>query len=839
MDYSIEEHLWDHADEVIGFLENNVLNINSLSDMTNFAKSILKSKEKNVNFKFTFDYSNFKSENDARDKLKQIISDLQKITSIKNDTKVIKKRMIRNEEKEQIFENKEDIVIINKEYVKEKWNRTEKELVKYTYEKVYSSHATLENCFVAIHTKGFDDKYSVKPHIHILFSKDKNHFGYGFQGLVKGIKEVCRKYKLVSSIEKLDKGLDKKEEFELKNLDERLSRFSWAVAKNPKYKGNNNSKYSVNFDNMQTKIDRYLELGGCVAFCEKLKIRLFERGINLTINNSISEIFAEKNIENKKDYIAIVKDIASLAKKNKKIPEAYRNYASYINTEKTLNIKDTKLKSAITELFCATIKKTDEISGEDLINIAEIEKIEKEYITIFSKLEKEDFKNEIKYILTKDELNKFLDDKKYKLNDLSEKPENQLLYSNNANSIWRELKNNNEERPLFIRDYIEAKEISREWKNGILKEIFKLKNIDINKFFNEEKISEDKKLEQKKEAEKLKKYIDELDKIEFVDFLATKVKNNVKSIDYLKTIEINTYEEIKAEILIYIYDILERYGYPIENDEKKMVSNLMLINYHIISIFSKVKEEISINEYSDLKRYASSILYSRAEDKAFELIKDKKYISKQDMNNDFSFSYSGICLIEIPKYKIYNSELIKFIPKGLEQYFKDNLYEKVKEIVRLGINNFEKNHDIEDKINKLGIFKCRNERNKKTDEYNEIINKIYSEVPALKRTPLYLIKNPEIKERVETIYDNIVNKYLHYSFNIEDNNYIEPICKYINQNFSDFSKFSEKKSNISVMLEILKIMDIEDYELEEEDFEEILLNQASIDTYSYKSDEIK
>ncbi len=265
----------------------------------------------------------------------------------------------------------------------------------------------------------------------------------------------------------------------------------------------------------------------------------------------------------------------------------------------------------------------------------------------------------------------------------------------------------------------------------------------------------------------------------------------------------------------------------------------MLINYHIISIFSKVKEEISINEYSDLKRYASSILYSRAEDKAFELIKDKKYISKQDMNNDFSFSYSGICLIEIPKYKIYNSELIKFIPKGLEQYFKDNLYEKVKEIVRLGINNFEKNHDIEDKINKLGIFKCRNERNKKTDEYNEIINKIYSEVPALKRTPLYLIKNPEIKERVETIYDNIVNKYLHYSFNIEDNNYIEPICKYINQNFSDFSKFSEKKSNISVMLEILKIMDIEDYELEEEDFEEILLNQASIDTYSYKSDEIK
>ena len=258
---------------------------------------------------------------------------------------------------------------------------------------------------------------------------------------------------------------------------------------------------------------------------------------------------------------------------------------------------------------------------------------------------------------------------------MSEKPENQLLYSNNANSILRELKNNNEERPLFIRDYIEAKEISREWKNGILKEIFKLKNIDINKFFNEEKISEDKKLEQKKEAEKLKKYIDELDKIEFVDFLTTKIKNDVKSIDYLKTIEINTYEEIKAEILIYIYDILERFGYPIENDEKKMVSNLMLINYHIISIFSKVKEEISINEYSDLKRYASSILYSRAEDKAFELIKDKKYISKQDMNNNFSFSYSGICLIEIPKYKIYNSELIKFIPKGLEQYFKDNLYE--------------------------------------------------------------------------------------------------------------------------------------------------------------------
>ena len=714
----IEKHIWEHADDVIGFYNNEKIDITSLEEMSRLGMAFFKKSDKIVNFKFSFDYINFFDKSDAQEKLRGIINEIQEIKSINTDIKRREKRILPNKDKELDFETREDIIILKKEYVKEKWNRSEKELVKYTYEKAYISYATLENCFFAIHTIGFDEKYSVKPHIHILFSKDKNHFGYGFKGLVKGIKEICKKHDLVSSIEKLESELEKNEEIELKNLNQRLSRFSWGVAKNPNFRGKEDGKYSINFKNIQEKVDRYIELGGCIAFCEKMKIRLKDRGIRLKINKHQTEISAERNLLEKK-YVDIIFDVSNRAIQKKKIPEVYRNYAGYTNNENNTK-KEGILKIAIKSLFLKSINELNDSSK----NIAEIKIITEKYIKAIKELEK-------------------------------------------------------------------------------------------------------KELEEKLEKE----YIEKLESSGYINYLVKEIIS--KEFQNGKHVEKNYVNEVKMEIKEVIMDNKNcNYCEGMHYKEK-----ILKYNYFIYRIVFKEYfnffPKIDVDKLLEIDGYTGKILEQYAEKLIISELKQKKYISESELRKDYKLINGRLEKREDTNLYIFKSDVQRILNIDIAKYFEENLYEKIEEIITVGVKSLDTNRMIEEKIENLGVLKCRDDLGRKTNEYKSILTIMYEKNPKLKRTPLYLIKNATFRKKIEEIYYQISENYFNCYFDIENNSYIEEICEYVNKNIIDISD----ENYLEIVIKICEIMEI-DINFESDNIEEILQNMTEIEKNEYE-EEIK
>ena len=609
---NIVKYISHHAEKIFKIDGNNVKEISPEINENKNNKNL-------YDFKISFDENNFSDEKDTIDKLSKLVKELDKIKVDSSfDRNRIRKVPI---EKQYEYEKKakeNGIQIINKENIKEIWNGKERDLIKYIYKKTQRREGTLKDSFVAIHTKSYEEiegkkNYNVKPHIHIVFEKSKNNFGKNFNALNRELSKLCSEHNLISSVQLFNRtDLNKEEKIEMKILKDRLTNFSWVIAKHEdgkyaikqleKYKSNK----AVNIKNIQEKSDRYLELGGSFSFIKKLKINLKNKlNIDLELNKSKDDLISEKNIK-EKNYKDIIEHISYKAVTGNKISEIYRNFS--LKNNKVDNIKDVHLKKAIGELFLASIKKID--SNRDLyIDIENINTIKEKYLNIFKVLDKNENKIEEKLfkILEQNELREFVKTNKIDIKKLTGKNEFELLYENNLNYV----KDNINLEEINIGKQIENLnlKLSDKWKFNIIKyvENYLLKNESKNNILD---IKND--------------YNKNLKNILYQNKLREFIKNN--KIDVRELTGKSEFELLYENNLIYAKKNINISGEKI------------LDYYKNKTLKNEIENQMKILNLEISNKWSNSIIKEITNEKLQELNKFKII----DLNNEYIKSYSMV-----------------------------------------------------------------------------------------------------------------------------------------------------------------------------------------------------
>lgn len=481
----ISKHIYNHAAVIIKTNGNTAMSIKSEKELLEHSKSI---KEDIVNYKFSYDYSNFENEEEAVKKLTYVMNDLHGISADSTYKKTRTQRFIANSENEERFEKRDDIRIISKEYASETYYNKTREIVKYNYEKTYERVGNLKNCFIAVHVKSYEEVngkkiHDVLPHIHIVFQKSRSNFGNGYSALKEEVMKINDKYNLTCSIQKLDKrdkleNISKNMGNEFRILKDRLSSFSWAISKNAEFYKENDwkyrNKYCVNLSNIEEKVNRYLQLGGSKSFAEKIqsKVKAYYN-IDIILDKTNDEINAERNIKERR-YIDIIEDISFCCINNYKVPEAYRNLLNY-SKEKVIDISEIRITKMIKDILTESRYKFDN-SGNKYIDVESINNLKSKYLYELKYLEK---RIEIETILTEPDMRKYLFENNIKLEDIkSGTTMLKQLYENNVNYVKDKCKGNSD---TDVKTFVNNMEhLSDKWKENIFKEI--TSNVDIKDY---------------------------------------------------------------------------------------------------------------------------------------------------------------------------------------------------------------------------------------------------------------------------------------------------------------------------------------------------------------------
>ena len=488
---------------------------------------------------------------------------------------------------------------------------------------------------------------------------------------------------------------------------------------NADYYKNNSAKYRndkcVNLDNLEEKLNKYINLGGSYSFANKIKIKaeeIFNKKIEIKENDIESR--AKENIANKR-YIEIINDISFCACKNMKIAETYRNFAlndtSEIKNIKTafnyiyenkINIETVKMKKAIKELYHLSAYKTDK-NNNFYIDIDEINKVKDKYIkefkTIKDKRKEVTEEKKIEDILNQKELriyckeNAIIDLKKH-----TGKTELELLFDNNLQNIVKNTKNMTEKEKL---NYIENKaNLSQNWKESIIKKL-----IDTT----------DRKERMRKEIsnilteKELRTYckdnrIESLEKL--TGYTETRIlyKNNLeyarsKKRDYTKQeiIEMYLNKELKDDIERRIDNLKLNTS---ENFTKKIKTEIIKETY---------KEHKVILEEFDIMRLELAYIRAKAYNNYMQVLKKaKEHLAKTNDIKTMPQNFRDIDEIERKLKKYETKNYINYLDekhildKAIEQY--KEKYNIRGELQNLKTKEYEKNgkkvyiYEVKDKV---------------------------------------------------------------------------------------------------------------------------------------------
>src|SRR5690554_1784486 len=383
---SLGTYILDH-DEKSFYIDNGQLKEIEYSSGEVFIEGqerndILKRNYNNyIDFKFSFDELNFESEEQAIEKLSELAGDISKIEIEKNNKTAIDYRQMKVDngfDKLDIsLQEREIRNFIEKETAGKKnigspeildWERTKngwgKEIVKIKIKRRYKRIQSMDDSVISIHTSSRDEKvsgesyYKVKPHIHITISRN-NNWGKKYAYLKENLCQLFSKHELTSSHNvDIQRNRDSREYKEYRILKDRLTSFSWVVNKHEKgeyiikqlnqYKRNSKC---VKLDNIEEKLNRYLELGGSYDFARKIKINLKEKlDIETNLKAPNKYIKANNNIDNKK-YKEIIIQIKNDIISGNKISERYKEYAQDILKKDQVNMKELLTGRAIKELI--------------------------------------------------------------------------------------------------------------------------------------------------------------------------------------------------------------------------------------------------------------------------------------------------------------------------------------------------------------------------------------------------------------------------------------------------------------------------------------------------------
>jgi hypothetical protein len=462
-----------------------------------------------IDFKLSFDELNFKNEDAAVEKLEAVAADISKIkreNHIKKDTwhkqfritdefdslsDVEKNKAVKNLVDDNYKDSDREIPKVRSyERTQDGWD---KEIIKVKLERNYNKNLNLNDSIISIHTKSRDEvkgkeNYKVKPHIHLTINRN-NNWGRKYAYLKQELSQVIRKHNLTSShnvdIKRDRSGKDYKE---YRILKDRLSSFSWVVNKHEegKYIIKQLQQYerndkSVKLNNVEEKLNRYIELGGSYDFARKLQTNLKEK-LNFEIDIKEPQEYKEasKNIE-QGNYKQIINKVRSQALNGERISEKYKEFAKEVLNKEQPNMRELAtargIKTAVKNRGYQLDRNFNKVIDKQTINRF----CDKE-IKVIERLEKNKVKQKVKgkvkdrNYLSQDRLRKDL--KKAGIKDCKKAfgaSEVAIVFQSNEKYIRNNLEKDKFLAASEVKKEIEAMEldISASWKDKIADKIYK------------------------------------------------------------------------------------------------------------------------------------------------------------------------------------------------------------------------------------------------------------------------------------------------------------------------------------------------------------------------------
>lgn len=513
---SLGTYILDH-DEKSFYIDNGQLKEIEYSSGEVFIEGqerndILKRNYNNyIDFKFSFDELNFESEEQAIEKLSELAGDISKIEIEKNNKTAIDYRQMKVDngfDKLDIsLQEREIRNFIEKETAGKKnigspeildWERTKngwgKEIVKIKIKRRYKRIQSMDDSVISIHTSSRDEKvsgesyYKVKPHIHITISRN-NNWGKKYAYLKENLCQLFSKHELTSSHNvDIQRNRDSREYKEYRILKDRLTSFSWVVNKHEKgeyiikqlnqYKRNSKC---VKLDNIEEKLNRYLELGGSYDFARKIKINL-KKKLDIKINLKAPEGYFndDKSIKEGR-YKEIITEVCNQVLNGQKISERYKEFAKEVLSKETVNMDELAAATAIKEI----VKNRGFVYGRNyakLINRAKINSISNKYIRKISRVDPEQKltavtkKIENREYLKQDDLRLDLKKVGAKISEVSELSEVAIVFQSNEKYIKEQLNHDSIKSSRAYQNILDQiddmdLEISDNWKKKITKNI--------------------------------------------------------------------------------------------------------------------------------------------------------------------------------------------------------------------------------------------------------------------------------------------------------------------------------------------------------------------------------
>jgi len=462
-----------------------------------------------IDFKLSFDELNFKNEDAAVEKLEAVAADISKIkreNHIKKDTWYKQFRItdkfdsLSDAEKNKAVKNlvddnykdsdREIPKVRSYERTQDGWG---KEIIKVKLERNYNKNLNLNDSIISIHTKSRDEvrgkeNYKVKPHIHLTINRN-NNWGRKYAYLKQELSQVIRKHNLTSShnvdIKRDRSGKDYKE---YRILKDRLSSFSWVVNKHEegKYIIKQLQQYerndkSVKLNNVEEKLNRYIELGGSYDFARKLQTNLKEK-LNFEIDIKEPQEYKEasKNIE-QGNYKQIINKVRSQALNGERISEKYKEFAKEVLSKDEVDIKELAASRGIQ----AAVKNRGYHLDRDFNKVIDRQKINRlcdKEVKVIDRIEKKEKYNQVKEkidareYLNQDKLRKDL--KAAGIDDCKKTfgaSEVAVVFQGKEEYIRNNLKNDKFLAASEVKEEIEAMkiDISDTWKDKIADKIYK------------------------------------------------------------------------------------------------------------------------------------------------------------------------------------------------------------------------------------------------------------------------------------------------------------------------------------------------------------------------------
>ncbi|WP_027338539.1 hypothetical protein [Halonatronum saccharophilum] len=731
-------------------------------------------------FKISFDELNFENEEESVTKLEKLSKDIAGIEINKtNKTVTSHKKMRIDNGFDKLSAGEQQIQV--RKYIQEEYKGNEKlpgvqvlswerakdgwgnEVVDIKLKKRYGRVENMEGNIISIHTQSREEalkgesNYKVKPHIHITIPKN-NNWGKDFCYLRKEINNKLVDHELTSSDNSHKYDKSNKTYGEYKTLKDRLSNFSWVVAKHedPYYAMKQLNQYRgkncITLDNVEFKVNRYLELGGSFDFARKLQTNLKEKlDIDIALKAPESYLKAEQNIK-EGNHRAIITDVCQRAIRGEKISERYKEYAKEVlNTKPEVNDndKDYHTARAIRDIVRTRGYKLDrnwnKVIDKDKINeIAEHYKAEIDRSEVRQRLEG---KIENREYLNQSELREDLKQAGVKdITEVSDLSESAIVFQSNEKYIKENLDYSQIDSPITAYKEIKVQikamslNITEKWENKIAYKICEEKGY-INKAKEKIKAKIDRARAVNSSYQGLKQSYKEARK---------KMKELAGEDNDTISNEMNKIENQSREI-IRILRSLER-----------MLEGLDNLNFKDLSDTKEIDKQIDNHE--DILAGHESKLDNIIKDE--QEIKDEIKLLKNKIRN---LEKKEKTLVEHSR-KLYGEEF-EMLGSYTLQYYENEVKQDKDDLENLE----EQKGELEKDLKKAGLrSKVTGKKKKLEKKLEEIENKIGSTENRLKKHEK-IVKEANIlrDDRIRT--DEAVAKL--YKIRKEKNNELKKILK--------------------------------------------------------------